>query len=264
MVDRTDVRVENLNRVATITIDRGDGRNAVRPQTLLDICSAFDEATAAPEIRAIILTSAGKHFSAGAEFPFLQDLTTTAGPIIRDQIYSAFQGAAKRIWNCPKPTIASVNGAAVTVGCELALACDFRIAGTTAMFQEAWVKLGLLPPLGGLFLLPHLVGLAKANEIVLTGRAVQAEEALRIGLANRLADPDNLAEAATLWAIELAALPPLAYRAIKDGLHRGLESAMEKEWATNVLAQTMLLGTADFREGLAAVSEKRAPQFTGS
>ena len=258
-----DVRLEIENGIATIKIDRGDGRNAVRPQTLSEICDAVDDAACAPEVRAIILTGEGKHFSAGGEFSFLEDLTHTPAPRIRDQIYTAFQGAAKRIWNCPKPTLAAVNGAAVTVGCELSLACDFRIASDKAVFQESWVKLGILPPLGGLYLLPHMVGLGRAAEIALTGRPVPAQEALAIGLVQRVVAADTLGSQAQEWAAELAALPPLAYRAIKEGLHRGMESSMEKEWATNVLAQAMLLGTDDFKEGLASVTERRAGVFNG-
>ena len=260
-----DLSVRIADGIGTIEINRGDGRNALRPQSLREICAAMDRLTGAAEVRAIVLTSAGKHFSAGADFAFLEQLTTMPAVAIRDQIYDAFQGAAKRIWGCPKPTLAAINGAAITVGCELALACDFRIAGPNATFQESWIKLGIVPPLGGMFLLPHLIGLGRANEMVLSGRAVGAEEALRIGLVSRVVDTaDDLAAAALATAADLAAAPPLAYRAAKEALHRGLESSMEKEWASNVLAQSMLLGTTDFREGLSAARERRPASFGGS
>jgi enoyl-CoA hydratase/carnithine racemase len=263
-MDYQDLRAQVANGIATITIDRGDGRNALRPQTLKEICQAFDEAGNDPAVRAIVLTAAGKHFSAGADFAFLQELTTTAAVDIRDQIYSAFQGAARRIWNCQKPTLAAINGAAITVGCELALACDFRLVGPRAVFQESWIKLGLMPPLGGLFLLPRIVGLGIANEMALTGRAIDAEEALRLGLATRkVDDAEQLGGEAQTYAEELSALPPIAYRTVKEALHRGLESSMEKEWSANVLAQSILLGTEDFREGLAAVTERREARFSG-
>jgi enoyl-CoA hydratase/carnithine racemase len=121
-----------------------------------------------------------------------------------------------------------------------------------------------MPPLGGLYLLPRIVGLGAANEIALTGRPVKRDEATRIGLATRSVDnAADLAGAAAAFAAELAALPPLAYRAVKEGLHRGLESSMDKEWSTNVLAQSILLGTDDFKEGLAAVMERRSGRFVG-
>jgi enoyl-CoA hydratase/carnithine racemase len=258
-----DIKVGIEDGIGTITIDRGDGRNALRPHSLREICIAVDALAEDASVRALILTGAGKHFSAGADFAFLEELTTTKATAIRDQVYTVFQGAAKRIYNCPKPTIAAINGAAITVGCELSLACDARVITPTAQFQESWIRLGLMPPLGGLFLLPRHVGLGRASEILLSGRAVAAEEADRIGLATRLVAVEELADAARALAAEYAALPPLAYRAVKEGIHRGMESSMDKEWATNVLAQTMLLGSDDFREGLSAVKERRQGKFGG-
>jgi enoyl-CoA hydratase/carnithine racemase len=259
-----DVKIEVADGVGTLTMDRGDGRNALRPDSLREICEAIDRLTNDADVRVIVLAGAGKHFSAGADFAFLQKLTTMPAVEIRDQIYSAFQGAARRIWNCPKPTLAAINGAAITVGCELALACDFRIVAPDAIFQESWIKLGILPPLGGMLLLPHLIGLGRANEMILTGRAVAADEAVAIGLASRKVDSvDALMPAALSYAAELATLPSLAFRAAKEGVHRGLESSMAKEWETNLLAQSMLLGTEDFREGLAAVTARRTAEFVG-
>lgn len=259
-----DIKTEVGGPVARVIIDRGDGRNAVRPQTLREIGSAIDALSADPAVRAIILTASGRHFSAGADFGFLRDLTSMTAVDIRDQIYTAFQGAVRRIYHCPKPVVAAIDGMAITVGCELALACDFRLITAAAQFQESWIKLGLMPPLGGLFLLPRLVGLGKACEIALTGRAIGAEESLRIGLAGEVVDTaERLAERSMEFAGELASLAPLAYRSIKEGLHRGVESSMEQAWAANVMAQTLLLGSEDFREGLAAVTGRRPAQFKG-
>lgn len=258
-----DIRLERRDDLGWIRIYRPERRNAVRPRTLMEICTALDELTADGSVRAIVLTSEGKHFSAGAEFSFLEDLQTTPAPQIKSQIYTHFQGAARRLYHCRKPTLALVNGAAVTVGCELALACDVRLVTPTAQFQESWVRLGLLPPLGGLFLLPRLIGLGRASEMCLSGRAVGAEEAVRIGLAAELVQAEELEARGEALARELAALPPLAYAAAKEGLHRGLESSMENEWMANVSAQSVLLGTQDFVEGVAAVKEKRPPRFAG-
>lgn len=259
-----DLRVEKSGAVGWITINRPERRNALRPQTLAEICRALDALSDDAEVRAIVLAGEGKHFSAGAEFDFLEGLKTTPAPQVKSQIYAHFQGAARRLHHCPKPTIAAVAGAAVTVGCELALACDFRLVAPGAQFNESWIKLGLIPPLGGLFLLPRLVGAGRAAEMVLAGRPIGAEEALHIGLASELVEVGALRERAQAFAEQLAALPPLAYAAAKDGLRRGAESSMEKEWAANVLAQAMLLGTRDFAEGLAAVVEKRPGVFTGA
>lgn len=259
-----DVAIRRADGIGHIRINRPDRRNALRPQTLRDICMAVDELASDDTVRAIVLSGEGKHFAAGAEFSFLEDLKTTPAPQVKSSIYAHFQGAARRLYHCKKPTVAAITGAAVTVGCELALACDFRIISPTAVFQESWIRLGLIPPLGGLFLLPRLVGLGRANEICLTGRAVAAEEALRIGLASEMVDPEALDARAEAFARELADLPPLAYAAAKEALHRGLETGIEPEWTANVSAQAILLGTNDFAEGLAAVVEKRAGRFVGA
>lgn len=258
-----DIAVTREDRVGTIAIDRPQANNAVSATTMDEIAAAVTALTADPEIRALVLTSTGRHFVAGAEFAFLQDLATTPSLAVKDKVYTSFQGAARALYHCRKPTLAAFSGAAVTVGCELALACDFRIVGETAFFQESWIKLGILPPLGGLMLLPRLVGLGLATDMVLRGRAVKADEALRAGLVHEVVPVDALPERRRAFALELAALAPQAYAAAKQGLHRGIESTMEKEWAANVLAQSLLLGSDDFKEGLSAVMEKRSPAFEG-
>lgn len=259
----SDILVTRDNRIGTIAINRPAANNSVSAATMDEIGAAVSELTADDSIRVLVLTSTGKHFVAGAEFSFLQDLSITPALTVKDKVYTSFQGAARALYHCPKPTLAAFSGAAVTVGCELAVACDFRIVSETAFFQESWIKLGILPPLGGMMLLPRLVGLGLATDMVLRGRAVKAEEALRSGLVHEVVPSDALAERITTFATELAAIAPQAYAAAKQGLHRGLESTMEKEWAANVLAQALLLGSDDFKEGLAAVMEKRAPTFEG-
>ncbi len=262
-MDYEDITVAVADRVGTLTVNRPEKGNTSRPQTLAEICQAMDMLNDDADVAAILIRAEGRHFSAGADFAFLDDLTRMSATDIKGQIYAHFQGAAKRIYHCPKPTIAAVQGAAVTVGCELALACDVRIAADTAFFQESWIRLGIMPPLGGLFLLPRLIGLGRATDMVLRGRAVKAEEAERIGLVSEVVPVDQLARRASEVAAELAAMAPQAYATVKAALHRGLETGMDAEWTSNVMAQSILLGTEDFREGLAAVKEKRQPAFTG-
>jgi len=259
-----DIAVSIAARVGTIAIDRADANNSVRAETMEDLRDALQRLAADPAVRVIVLTSLGKHFVAGAEFSFLESLATTPALQVKDQVYENFQGAARALWHCPKPTLAAFSGAAITVGCELALACDFRIVSETAYFQESWIKLGLLPPLGGLMLLPRFVGLGVASDMVLRGRVMRANEALRLGLVQEVVSVEGLAQRLESFAAELADIAPQAYAAAKQGLHRGLESTMEREWANNVLAQAMLLGANDFREGLDAVTGKRAPKFSGT
>lgn len=259
-----DIVVCHADGVAGIRFARPEQGNSLRLRTLQELCQALDDAIADEKVRAIVLEAQGRHFSAGADFSFLDELAGTPSVEVRSRIYHWFQGAAKRIYNCPKPTLALVNGAAVTVGCELALACDFRIAADDALFQESWIRLGLMPPLGGLFLLPRIVGLGRAKAMVLLGQAVKAPEALAIGLVHEVVAREALGARGEAFAQELAATAPLAYATVKQALHRGLETGMEAEWSANVSAQALLIGSADFREGLDAVRTRRPAAFTGN
>ena len=258
-----DIQVTRMDRVGTIAISRPDTNNSVRAGTMDEIGAAVAELTDDPSIGAIMLTAIGKHFVTGAEFSFLKELSNTPAIEVKNKVYSSFQGAARALWNCPKPTICAFSGAGVTVGCELSLVCDYRIISQTAFFQESWIRLGILPPLGGMMLLPRLVGLGTATDMILRGRPVKADEALRLGLVVEVVPVEDLSGRAQAFAVELTTIAPQAYAAAKQGIHRGLESTMDKEWAANVLAQTMLLGSDDFKEGLDAVISKRSPVFRG-
>jgi len=249
--------------IAAVVVARADIGNASSPEMLGEIRDAFATLSADPDVRAIIFSAEGKHFSVGADFAFLQRLTKMSAVEIKETVYANFQGAARAIYRCPKPTLALVQGAAVTVGCELALACDFRVAADNGMFQESWIKLGIMPPLGGTFLLPRIVGLGRAMEMCLRGKQVRAEEALAIGLVSEVVGKDGLAARGIELARELAASAPLGYATVKQSIQRALESSMEAEWQANLPNQALLLGSRDHREGLAAITEKRAPDFRG-
>jgi enoyl-CoA hydratase/carnithine racemase len=259
-----DIKVTVADGVGVLSFNRPDRGNAVRLQTLAEICTALDTLEADAQVKAIVVRGEGKHFCAGADFSFLDDLTQLSAVEIQNQVYRYFQGAARRLYHSRKPTIALVAGAAVTVGCELALACDFRLVAHSARFQESWIKLGLMPPLGGLFLLPRLIGLGRAKQMVLRGDAVDAEAAVAMGLAMEVVAASELDARGNQLAQELSRSAPLAYRSVKQALHRGLETGMEAEWSANVQNQAVLLSSQDFREGLRAVKEKRAPVFDGS
>lgn len=258
------VRIDHTpGGVAHVVVARADIGNASSPDMLSELREAFLELADLAGVRAVVLAAEGKHFSVGADFAFLQRLTDMAASEVRSTVYRHFQGAARAIYRCPKPTLALVQGAAVTIGCELALACDFRIAADNARFQESWIRLGIMPPLGGVFLLPRIVGMGRAMEICLLGKPVGVDEALQIGMVSEVTTPPDLVARGQAFAAELAALPPMAYATVKQSLQRGLESSMEAEWQASLANQALLLGSEDFREGLAAVTGKRAGEFTG-
>lgn len=250
MDGKADVRTEIEAGVGWIIIDRPEVGNAARPKTMREMCEALDRLVPDPAVKAIVLMGEGEHFLAGGDFDFLTGLVDKPTSDVRGELYDHFQGVTRRLFRCAKPTIAAVSGAAITVGCELALMCDVRIVTPTAIFQESWLKMGLMPPLGGAMLLPRLIGLARAKAMILEGRPLSASESLELGFASEITPLESLRARAEACAGELAQAPPLAYRAAKEALHRGLESTMEIEWSTNVLAQSMLIATPEFRAAL--------------
>lgn len=258
-----DVMVNIDGDIGILSLNRPKRGNAVRPQTMTEICRALDDLESDAQVKAIVLRGEGKHFCTGADFEFLESLTTMTPADIQNQIYTHFQGAARRLFYCRKPTVALISGAAVTVGCELSLACDFRLVSENSFFQETWIKLGLLPPLGGMFLLPRIVGLGRAKQMVLRGEKILAETAVQIGLASALYPSEELQKRGLELAAELSRSAPLAYAAAKIAMHRGLETSMEAEWSSNVLNQALLLNSTDYKEGLSAVKESRQPEFRG-
>ncbi|MEL0111307.1 MAG: enoyl-CoA hydratase-related protein [Rickettsiales bacterium] len=255
------IRVEIVDRVGKITFNTPKNMNALTPAMLAEVVDAVAAFEADPEVRVLLFTGEGRGFSAGGDMDFMKRLSEMSPFEIKETVYKHFAGAAKAIKLCPKPTIAAVNGAAVGAGCEIAVACDFRIASEDAMFSEAWIKLACIPPLGGMFLLPQIVGLSKATEMLMLGTQVDGAEAVRIGLANRMVPAAELDAAAMDLARQLAAGSGRAQAVIKEGLRRGMESTLAAEWEFNIYAQSMLISAGDFGEAVTAFKEKRKPNF---
>ena len=250
---------EREGSVATLTMNRPQTKNALDPELLFALAKGLAEVAAARSVRAVVLTGAGDAFCSGADLKgALSDLDSGAdlGPRI-----TQFHALIRTIVHAPKPFIAAVRGPAVGFGADLALACDLRVLSPDAYIQEKFVAIGLMPDGGGSFWLPRLVGIGRALEYLLLGTRIDAPLALSLGLANRVA-ADERAEAQAL-AATLAAGPPLALAAIKgavrESANAGIEAALEREKE----GQTALLGSMDFREGVASWSAKRSPTFVG-
>lgn len=245
--------------VGWITIDRPDVRNALNTQVLGDFRQALVEFRHDREVGVVVFTGAGeKSFAAGADIGELRERTAL------DALSSTMQSVYDEIEAYEKPTIAAVNGYALGGGCELAMACDIRIASANARFGLPEVTLSIIPGAGGTQRLGRLVGKGKAIEMTLTGEIVDAEEALRIGLVTRVTeDVEALAGRVRETAGKILEKGPLAVRLAKLAIQAGLETDQKTGLVIERLAQAVLFGTEDKREGTSAFLEKREPRFQG-
>jgi 2-oxoglutaroyl-CoA hydrolase len=248
-------RLERDGAVATITLDVPDKLNRVSMTARDQLAGLFDELGQDAAARAIVLRGAGPAFSAGGDVAgFLE-----ASPFELSQLH----------WNvaaperCPKPVIAALHGYVFGVGLELALACDFRLAteGTELALPE--VKLGMIPGSGGTQRLARLIGLGRAKDMIMRGRRIGAEEALRLGLVTEVVPEDELDTAVARLVDELAALSPLALETAKRVLNQAYEGPLELGLELEGLAYGILRTSHDFREGVEAFLEKRKPKFEG-
>lgn len=258
MEEASPVTISDEEGVRSIVLNRPATANAADPELMRALCKALDAATGDPSIVAIVLRGKGQHFLAGGDFDWLAAIAAGDESDAAGEIYRWFQGATRRLMACPKPVVAAVSGAAMTVGCELALACDVRILDRRAFFQQSWLDLGLIGPLGSAKLLPHLIGFAKAKEMMLECRKIDAEEALAIGLANEIVDGDELVARAHARAKAMAARPAAAFARMKALLHDALSQPLEEVWQGGVAVQGKLLQGEGFRNAVAARLVDRA------
>lgn len=248
------------NGIGWIVLDRPEARNAITAPMLGRLAAVLDEAAADESVRAVVLTGAGDvSFCAGADIAYLSTLT----PLTARAFAELAIAVTQRLETLGKVVVAAINGHALGGGAELAEACTLRVAARTARLGHPEVRLGAVSGFGGTARLPRLVGLGKAAELLLTGDVIDAEEALRIGLVNRVVKPEHVLAEAESLALRIAAQAPLAVQLTWEALHRGL--AMTPEEANNLSADYLALAAAteDFREGTRAFLEKRGPEYQG-
>jgi 2-(1,2-epoxy-1,2-dihydrophenyl)acetyl-CoA isomerase len=258
-----DVREDQDGGVRILTLDRPEAMNALTLSGMRELGERLEAAAASPDVRAVVLTGAGSAFSAGGDTRFLLEIPSMSDEAIREVVYSTFQRPIRAMRSMDKIVIAAINGAAVGAGCELALAADVRIASDRARFGEVWIKIGCVPALGGMYLLPRIVGLGRATELILTGEVIDADEAHRIGLVSRVVPADGLLETAVAQAHVLASGPGPALAAAKAAINRGLGSTLREELDATVADQLACFRTKDFAEGVHALAARRSPHFTG-
>ncbi len=253
-----NILAEKAEGIGLITLNREEVRNAIDPPTYREIIEAMEAFEADDEVGAIILTGAGeKSFAAGS------DIRQIRGRTLLDGLAAPPQRSLARIEDIEKPVIADINGFALGGGCELAMFCDIRIAGENAKLGQPEVNLGIMPGAGGTQRLINLVGLGKAKELIMTGDIIDAREAERIGLVNKVVPAGGVLEAAREMAKKILSKGPLAVRLAKMAMNAHVKGGQEAAMLVERFAQSCLMTTEDKTEGTTAFLEKRKPEFKG-
>jgi 2-(1,2-epoxy-1,2-dihydrophenyl)acetyl-CoA isomerase len=245
--------------VATITMNRPKSLNSMNDALIEGLHAALDKAQADADVRCIVLTGAGKAFCAGGDLSYLNGLT---GVATKKTFIARVGEVAKRLTVIEKPVIAWVNGVTAGAGVNLMLACDLVYASERARFGESFAKVALIPDCGGLYLLPKAIGVLKAKELMFTGDLIDAPTAERLGMLNAVVADEELRDKVYAMAERLANGAPLALALTKKYLN-DTALTLDEVLALEETTQSLLMGTEDCKEGIAAFYEKRAPKFTG-
>ncbi len=261
MTDYSNIIVEKKNSTLIVTINRERALNSLNKETVAELQSAFDEYQSDSDIRCVIVTGAGsKSFVAGADIAEISELDHAGGETLARNGLKLMQ----TIQDFPWPVIAAINGFALGGGCELALACDIRLASTKARLGQPEVSLGLIPGYGGTQRLARLIARGKATQLIMTGEVIKADEAYRIGLVDEICEPEELMDKAQAMADEIASKGPLAIKKAKECINGGLEMTLAEGCKLEMQKFAEVCGTHDKTEGTKAFMEKRKPDFKGN
>ena len=247
--------------IAVLTLNRPEARNAISDEMRSHMIELLEEVAANSQIRALIITGTGKGFCAGGDIKGMEKrMSAPAGEVAYNgwKRQQRVHHAVSLLLNLPKPTLAAVNGAATGLGCDLALSCDFVVSSRQASYAMSYIARGLIPDGGGLYLLPRRVGLTKAKELIYTGRSVQPEEGLAIGLVDRVVDHDNLLDETRRWALELSAGSATALALSKSVLNNSFELTQAQVLAMGSQAQGICYTSAEHQASVAAFLAAKA------
>ena len=248
----------------TLTLNRPDRLNAMNGPLCKALLESLQRAAADDSVRCVVLTGAGRAFCAGGDIPMMREARMRGEPGQLEVMLRSSVDIIVLMRSMPKPVVAAVNGPAAGGGANLALGADIRIASDTAVFAQSFAKIGLFPDYGGTWTLPRLVGLAAATELLITGESVNAQEALRLGMVNRVVPAERLAEETRATVARLLAAPPLAVRGIKQALYaNGAIEDLRRALEFENKKQMECFVSQDAGEGFDAFIEKRKPNFTG-
>jgi 2-(1,2-epoxy-1,2-dihydrophenyl)acetyl-CoA isomerase len=250
--------------VRRIELRRPEVLNAMTAELVGQLHAALEDAERDPTCRVVVLTGAGRGFCAGQDLSeFESAYRAGERPDIRRHLEASYHRLIPQIVGMPKPVVAAVNGVAAGAGVSLAVACDVRLASEEARFLQAFVKIGLIPDSGGTWLLPRVIGYARALELSISGDPIDARRALDIGLVNRLVPPERFEAEVEGYAARLAALPTAAIAATKELLGSALRLELDEALGREAEAQGRMGQTEDHLEGVMAFAEKREPRFRG-
>ena len=247
--------------VATITLNRPEVFNAFNDPLSYELQDALKQVARDPAVRAVVLTGAGRAFCSGQDLKAAQ---TTEKRSFYDSLHKRYNPIIRAMRGLPKPIIGRLNGVAAGAGCSLALACDALVASTDASLIEVFINIGLVPDSGSSWFLPRLVGTLKAFELCALGSKVPAEEALRLGLVNEVVSPENLDEATYALAARYASAPTKSIGLLKQMLNKAAAATLDEVLDYEAHCQQIAGESDDYKEGVAAFSEKRKPMFKGS
>lgn len=252
---------EKEDGVALITLNRPDSLNALNSKLAQELEQVTDEIATDESVRVVIITGAGRAFSAGAD---IKEMVSPGGASLGAALAKGKPLAFfLKIENLDKPVIGAINGLAIGGGCELAMVCDLRIASTTARFGFGEIKIGVIPAGGGTVKSPRFIGITKAKELLFFGDPIDAEEAYRLGLINKVVPPESLLDEAKKWAKTLSQRPPLAIAAVKSCVNVGMQMPLPAAIDFEAKQAAILVNSEDRLEGMKAFVEKRQPVFKG-
>ena len=256
----TNLLFENQDGVGIITLNRPKALNALNQATLEELNQIADRLAQDTSVKVIIITGSGeKAFVGGADIPQMQPMSA-----MESRNFAKFgQGVFNKIENLPQPVIAAINGYALGGGCELAMACDIRVASDKAKFGQPEVTLGITPGFAGTQRLPRLIGKGRAKELLYTGDIIDANEAYRLGLVNKVVPAEELMPAVTALAQKILSRAPVAVQLCKAAVNEGLDTDLETGTAYEAEVFGLCFATADQKEGMGAFVEKRKAQFIG-
>ena len=261
------ISVDRANHVATMTLNRPEAHNAFDALALQEFGQCMDELSADEDTRVIVITGAGKSFCAGSDLAYISEIQANAGGTSErfdfHKPYGPFQVLPSSLRNCPKPTIAAINGSTCGIAIGLISLCDYRIASEQASFAAQFVSFGLAAEMGVSYTLPRITSLPVALEFLSTGETRDAQWAKECGLVKELTSPDELMTTAMQFANKLASMPPVAVENIKRLVYQAIDPGFDAQLQFEIRVASALSQTEDCIEAVTAMMEKRAPAFKG-